>query len=100
MVGNEVKRANDDDHGEFEGTTDCGAGREKVEKKRERERWTFDATVKVKTEANSGQQFNTIRENVSFDVLRPNVVSQAVSIHHVTSFIFPAQKLYPRARKS
>ena len=38
MVGNEVKRANDDDHGEFEGTTDCGAGREKVEKKRERER--------------------------------------------------------------
>ena len=38
MVGNEVKRANDDDHGEFEGTTDGGAGREKVEKKRERER--------------------------------------------------------------
>ena len=24
MVGNEVKRANDDDHGEFEGTTGCG----------------------------------------------------------------------------
>ena len=27
MVGNEVKRANDDDHGEFEGTTDCGQQR-------------------------------------------------------------------------
>ena len=53
MVGNEVKRANDDDHGEFEGTTD----RLRTERGKMRgERWSFDATVKVKTEANSGQQ--------------------------------------------
>ena len=53
MVRNEVKRANDDDHGEFGGTTATACG----EKEREKERWFPDAMVRVKTEANSPQNY-------------------------------------------
>ena len=93
MVGNEVKRANDDDHGEFEGTTDCGqqriGGEEEGERERERERerWSFEATVKVKTEANSGQH-NSGKCFVRCRVDPMSCLTQAVRLLQLHNLIY------------